>query len=140
MDFSFFLFLYSLSFHLGFVFFLILISLMLNDSSDQFFFFISSLLFLNQGLRICFSGLFHEVVDSLLLLFGHHCIFLFHSINVSEKLHSLLISDFLLLHSLNGPFLNLINDDLGTLLSGFMLSNISLFFFLQYLQSLDFHH
>ena len=100
-------------------------------TSDQFFFFIGSLLFFDQCLGVCFSSLFHEIIDSLLLLLGHHLVFLLHPFDVGKKLHSLLISDFLLLHPLHWSFLDLIDDNLGTLLSGFVLSNISFLFFLE---------
>ena len=53
---------------------------------------------------------------------------------------SFFISDFLLLHSLKSSIFDLVNDDLSSLLSGSLLSRFSLLFFLEDLESLDFHH
>jgi len=67
-------------------------------------------------------------------------VFLSHPLNISLKLDLLLISELLFFHSENSSLLNLINNDLGTLLSSICFSDLSFFFFLENLESFDFHH
>lgn len=69
-----------------------------------------------------------------------YLIFLSHFLDVHLKFDLFLISELLLLHSKDGSLLDLINDDLGTLLSGIGLSHLSFFLLLKDLESLDFHH
>jgi len=140
LDFSFFLILYSLSLKLSFIFFLILSSLISNNTAFLICCFLGSLFFFNKRLSIGFGSLFHEHVNSLSLIFSSFLIFTFHSLYVGQKLESFFISNFLLLHSLNGSFLNLIDDNLSSLLSSNSFSGLSLFFFLEDLESFNFHH
>ena len=140
LDFSLLLVLDSLGFELSFV--LLLVSSLLV--SDDFLFlillFLGSLFFFNQRLGVGLSSLLHQSVDSLSLGLGLLSVLLLHPFNVSEKFEPLLVSDLLLLHPLNGSVLDLINDDLSSLLSGDMLSSFSLLLFLENLESFDFHH
>ena len=140
LDFSLLLVLDSLGFELSFV--LLLVSSLLVSDNFLFliFLFLGSLFFFNKRLSIGFSSLFHEHVNSLSLIFSSFLIFIFHFLYVGQKLESFFISNFLLLHSFNGSFLNLIDDNLSSLLSSNSFSGLSLFFFLENLESFNFHH
>ena len=140
LDFLFFFILDSSGLKLSFVLLLVLGSLILNDLLFMVLFLTGSFLLLDQGLSICLGSLFHQVVDSH--SFGLRCfsILSLHLFNIGQKVHLFLISDFLFSHSFDGSLLDLINDDLSTLLSGSMLSNFSFFLLLENLESFDFHH
>jgi hypothetical protein len=140
LNFSFFLFFDSLSFKLGFVLFLIFGSLIRNYWIFLIFFFFSSLFFFNQRLRIGFSSLLHQIINSLFFHFSCCQVFISHLFNVLKKLNSFLISYFLFFHSLNSSFLNLVNNNFGALLSSLMFSILSFLLFLKNFQSLNFHH
>ena len=67
-------------------------------------------------------------------------ILLAHFFNVHLEFDLFLITDFLFLHSLNGSFLDLVNDNLSSLLSSIHFSDFSLLLFLKDLKSFNFHH
>jgi len=140
LNFALFFFSKSLSFLLSFEFFLIFISLMLSDLIVLALFLLFSSSFFHERLSIGFSCLLHKKVDLSSLSFMSSLIFFSHFLNVSLELDLFLITDFLFLHSLNSSLLNLINDDLSTLLSSIHFSNFSFFFFLKDLKSFNFHH
>ena len=140
LDFLFFFILNSSGLKLSFVLLLVLGSLILNDLIFMVLFLTRSLLLLDKGLSISLGSLFHQVVDSLSFSLCCFRILSLHLVNIGQKVHLFLISDFLLSHSFDGSLLDLINDDLSTLLSGIMLSVFSFFLLLENLESLDFHH
>merc|ERR1712086_824187 len=99
-----------------------------------------SFLFLHKSLGIGFSSLFHEKINLCSLGLMGSLIFLTHFFDIHLKLYLFFISNFLLFHSPDSSLLNLINNDLCTLLPSIRLSDFSLLFFLEHLKSLDFHH
>ena len=140
LNFLFFFILNSSGLKLSFVLLLVLGSLILDDLLLVIFFLTSSLLLLDEGLGISLGCLFHQVVDSHSFSLTCFSILSLHLVDISQKVHLFLISDFLLSHSFDGSLLDLINDDLSALLSGLMLSHFSFFLLLENLKSLDFHH
>lgn len=140
LDFSFFLFSDSLGFLLLFEFLLVLEALVLSNSCVLVLLFLLTFLFFKQSLSIGLGSLFHEQVDFLSLGLVGCFIFLSHFFNIGLQLDLLLISELLLFHSLDGSLLNLIDYDLGALLSGLSLPDLSLLLFLEDLESLDLHH
>ena len=140
LNFLFFFILNSSGLKLSFVLLLVLGSLILDDLLLVIFFLTSSLLLLDERLGISLGCLFHQVVDSHSFSLTCFSILSLHLVDISQKVHLFLISDFLLSHSFDGSLLDLINDDLSALLSGLMLSHFSFFLLLENLKSLDFHH
>jgi len=140
LNFLFFFILNSSGLKLSFVLLLVLGSLILDDLLLVIFFLTSSLLLLDKRLGISLGCLFHQVVDSHSFSLTCFSILSLHLVDISQKVHLFLISDFLLSHSFDGSLLDLINDDLSALLSGLMLSHFSFFLLLENLKSLDFHH
>lgn len=67
-------------------------------------------------------------------------ILLSHFLDVGLQFELFLISELLLLHSYDSSLLDLVDDDLGTLLPGISLSHLSFLLFLKDLEPLDFHH
>lgn len=140
LDLSFFLILDSLGLKLSFILLLVLGLLVLD-----YLFFVGlllsdPLLFLKGGLSVGLSSLLHEHIDSLSFLLLLILVLLLHFANVLEELEPLLVADFLLLHALHGPLLDLVDDDLGALLAGLSLLGFALLLFLQHLEPLDLHH
>lgn len=140
LNFLFFFILNSSGLKLSFVLLLVLGSLILDDLLLVIFFLTSSLLLLDERLGISLGSLFHQVVDSHSFSLTCFSILSLHLVDISQKVHLFLISDFLLSHSFDGSLLDLINDDLSAHLSGLMLSHFSFFLLLENLESLDFHH
>ena len=140
LDFFLLLILDSLSFELSLVLFLVSSLLVSNNFLFLVLLLLGSLFFFNQRLGVGFSSLLHQDVDPLSLTLSCLGILRLHPLDVCKKLESLFISDLLLLHSLNGSVLDLINDDLSSLISGNLLSCFSMLLFLENLQSFDFHH
>ena len=140
LDFSFLLVFDSLGLELGLVLFLVSCLLVLDDLSLLLLLLGESLFLLDQGLGIRFGGLLHQHIDSLPLDFCLLGILLLHLLDVGEQLESLLVSDFLLLHSFDRALLDLIDDHLGSLLASLVLSLLSLLLFLEDLESFDLHH
>lgn len=103
-------------------------------------FLLGSLLLFDKRLGIGLGSLLHENVDSLSLALSLLLVLLLHPLDVGEQLKSLLISDLLLLHPRDSSVLNLVNDDLSSLLSGERLPLLSLFLLLEDFKSLNFHH
>lgn len=140
LNFLFFFILNSSGLKLSFVLLLVLGSLILDDLLLVILFLTSSLLLLDERLGISLGCLFHQVVDSHSFSLTCFSILSLHLVDISQKVHLFLISDFLLSHSFDGSLLDLINDDLSAHLSGLMLSHFSFFLLLENLKSLDFHH
>lgn len=140
LNFALFFFSKSLGFLLGLEFFLIFVSLMISNLIVLILFLLLSSCLFNQRLCVGFSSLLHKKVDLCSLSFMSCLIFFSHFLNVCLEFDLFLITGFLLLHSYNGSLLDLINDDLSTLLSSIRFSNFSFFFFLKDLKSFNFHH
>ena len=140
LDFSFLLFSNSLGFLLLLEFLLILMSLMLGYFVILVLFLLGTLLLLKESLSICLSGLLHQQVDLLSLGLMSGFIFFSHLFDICLKFNFLLISKFLFLHSKDSSFLDLIDDDLSSLLPSLSLANLPLLFLLKNLESLNFHH
>lgn len=140
LNFTLFLFSLPLCLLLCLEFLLILDSLMLSNLCIMILLLLNSFLFFKKSLSIGFSGLSHKKIDLVSLGLMGSLIFLAHFFNIHLKLDLFFIPNFLFLHSLDCSLLNLINDNLCTLLSGLSFSSFSLFFFLEDLKSLDFHH
>lgn len=140
LDLTLFLILESLSLKLSFMLLLVLGLLVCNDLHLLVLLLLCTLLFFNKSLSVGLSSLFHKDVHSLLLSNGSGLIFFPHSFDIVEELDSLFVSQFLLLESNLSTLLDLVNDDLGTLLPGMMLFDFSLFFGLENFQTLNLHH
>lgn len=130
----------SLSLLLLFEFQLVLLALVLGDCLVLVLFFLDSSIFLDKCLGICLRGLLHEQVDLSSLGLVGDFVFLAHFLDVGLQLYLFLVTQLLLLHSLDGALLYLVNDNLRPLLPGSLLPHLALLFLLEDLESLDLHH
>ena len=140
LDFALLLILNTLRLNLSFVLTLILAALVLTDSVILIPLFLLSLILLEESLSVSLSSLLHEEVDAFLLGHSGGLVFLSHLLKIAKELHSLLISDLLILEADLGALLDLINDDLGSLLASLSLANLTLLLFLKDLEALNLHH
>lgn len=113
---------------------------MIRDSLVLVLFLLKSSLLLDESLGVCLSGLFHEQVDLLSLGLMGNLVLLAHFLDIGLQFDLLLVPQFLLLHAHDSPFLDLVNDDLGTLLSSKLFAHQALFFLLENLEPLNLHH
>lgn len=130
----------ALRLNLSLVFTLILLALVLTNGGILVSFFLLSPLLLDKSLSVSLSSLLHEKVDAVLLGLGGSLIFLSHFLNVGKELHSLLVSNLLLLETDLSALLDLIDDDLSTFLASLSLTDLTLLLFLEDLKTLNFHH
>jgi hypothetical protein len=140
LDFALLLILDTLRLKLSFVFTLILGTLMLTDGIILISLFILSLILFEESLSVGLSSLLHEEVNAVLLGLSGILVFLSHLIKVLKELHSLLISDLLLLEADLGALLDLINDNLSALLASLSFADLTLLLFLKDLETLNLHH
>mmetsp|Transcript_1964 Transcript_1964/g.2908 ORF Transcript_1964/g.2908 Transcript_1964/m.2908 type:complete len:345 (+) Transcript_1964:237-1271(+) len=130
----------ALSLELGLVLLLVFGLLVLNDLVFLVLLLLDSLLFFDESLGVGLSSLLHQHVDALALCFSLLSVLSLHLSDVVDQLQAFLVADFLFFHSFDGALLDLVDDDLGSLLAGSMLPLIALFFLLEDLKTFDFHH